>query len=115
MDEYVIAFNRYATLEAAELDSRGAKATWIDICFRPLARFGWLYIYRQGFRLGMRGFMHASLKGAVEFIRYSKLWERQNLRGEILDPSDRVLAEFGGIAEPPSSSARRDPDDLPLS
>jgi (heptosyl)LPS beta-1,4-glucosyltransferase len=99
IDEYVVAFNHYATIEAEELDALGVKSTWVSICLRPIARFGWLYIWKQGFRLGVRGFIHASLKGAFEFIRYSKLWEKQNISQEVSDPSDHVMVEFGGISE----------------
>ncbi len=78
VDEFVGLFNRYATLEAAELDRLGKRATAADIAVKPVLRFLWSYVARGGFRLGTRGLMHSLLKATSDFIRYAKLWERQN-------------------------------------
>ena len=78
LDELVSLFNRYATLEAEELDRLGKRATALDIALRPVLRFLWSYVARGGFRLGTRGLMHSLLKGVSDFVRYAKLWERQN-------------------------------------
>ena len=78
VDEFVALFNRYATVEAAELDRLGKRASALDIILRPLLRFLWSYVARGGFRLGTRGLMHSMLKGVSDYIRYAKLWELQH-------------------------------------
>jgi len=88
VDEYVTAFNRYATLEANVLAEQGKKATSVLIFMRPILRFLWLYVYKQEFRLGTRGLIHAMLKAASEYIRYAKLWEMQNAPRTIHPPAD---------------------------
>lgn len=88
MDEYVTAFNRYATLEADVLADEGKRATAGLIFVRPILRFLWLYLYKQGFRLGPRGLIHAMLKATSEYIRYAKLWEMQNAPRTLHPPPD---------------------------
>ncbi len=88
MDEYVTAFNRYATLEAKVLAEQGKRATAGLIFMRPILRFLWLYVYKQEFRLGTRGLIHAMLKATSEYIRYAKLWEMQNAPQTLHPPAD---------------------------
>ena len=78
LDELISVFNRYATVEAEVLDERGKRATARDIALWPVLRFLWSYLAKGGFRLGTRGLMHSVLKGVRDYMRYAKLWERQN-------------------------------------
>ncbi len=78
MDEYITAFNRYATTEAEVLNERGRRASGIRIFFWPILRFLWNYVAKGGARLGTRGLIHAMLQATAEYIRYAKLWEMQN-------------------------------------
>lgn len=87
MEEYIPQFNRYATLEAQQLDKEGKTATAFTIFFRPILRFLWLYIYKREFRLGTQGLIHAMLKASNEFMRYAKLWEMHNVPRTIQPPS----------------------------
>ena len=79
MNELVGVFNRYATVEAEILDEQGVRATPVNLLLRPILRFLWSYIAKGGFRQGTRGLMHAVLKATSDYIRYAKLWERQNV------------------------------------
>lgn len=79
MDELISLFNRYATLEAQELNRRGKRATALEIFAMPILRFLWSYVARGGFRLGTRGLIHSLLKGSSDYMRYAKLWELQNV------------------------------------
>ncbi len=96
MDEFVGLFNRYATLEAAELDRLGKRATALDIIGRPILRFLWSYVARGGFRLGTRGLMHSLLKAVSDFVRYAKLWERQNVERLPHPPTSLYLDKPSG-------------------
>ena len=88
MDEYITAFNRYATVEAEVLDEKGCRANTFTIVFRPFLRFLWCYVGTGSFRLGMRGLIHAILKAMSEYICYAKLWEMQNPTLTIHPPAD---------------------------
>lgn len=101
--ELVALFNRYADIEAAELDRQGKRATALDILFRPLLRFGWSYLVKGGWRLGTRGLMHALLKAQSDFIRYAKLWERQNASQVNPEPpAELYLPSQKGAAKHPT-------------
>ena len=95
MDELVGVFNRYATVEAEVLDEQGVRATPINIFLRPTLRFLWSYVAKGGFRQGTRGLMHAQLKATSDYMRYAKLWERQNVTSSphppasLYDPSEQ--------------------------
>lgn len=78
VDEYAVAFNRYASLEAEELDRLGKQASPSAIALRPVVRFVWLYVRKGAWRHGTRGLIYAGLKAMNEFLRYAKHWERHN-------------------------------------
>ena len=75
VDEFATLFNRYATLEAAELHRQGVRAGAGTIVVRPVLRFLWHYVARGEARMGTRGVIHAGMKAVSEFLRYAKLWE----------------------------------------
>jgi glycosyltransferase involved in cell wall biosynthesis len=89
LDEYVIAFNRYATIEAQVLHERQARAGIFRIAVKPILRFFWLYVWKMNWRLGTRGLIHSLLKAYSEFIRYSKLWEMDHV-GRVTDPPNEI-------------------------
>lgn len=93
MDEYITSINRYATLEAEVLHEKGYRVNGLTIFLRPILRFLWCYVVRQGFRLGTRGLIHALLKATSEYIRYAKLWEMQNAE-RVIDPPAHIYSDF---------------------
>jgi (heptosyl)LPS beta-1,4-glucosyltransferase len=78
LDELIALFNRYATVEARELDAAGRRARATSVVYRPVLRFLWHYVAAGEIRLGARGLLHSGLKAAAEYMRYAKLWELQN-------------------------------------
>ncbi len=77
VDELVALFNRYATVEARELDAAGVRAGPSHLVLRPVLRFLWHAVARGEARVGTRGVAHAGLKAAAELMRYLKLYELQ--------------------------------------
>jgi glycosyltransferase involved in cell wall biosynthesis len=92
---FVDRHNRYATLEAEELDNpsrnirpgsffgnwadrrRAIKShVWSRLPGRPVIRFLWLYILRQGFRDGREGFFYCSLIAWYDLLINAKVFER---------------------------------------
>lgn len=100
MDEYVLLFNRYATLEAHSLNTQGVKARPLDLIIRPVLRFLWSYLARGGWRLGTRGLLHALLKASSDFMRYAKLWEAQNVT-PTPDPPAKYQSPLSGDTSAP--------------
>ncbi len=107
IDEYIPVFNRYATVEAEILRDAGTRATGALIFWRPLLRFLWCYVYKQEFRLGTRGLIHAGLKAVSEYIRYAKLWEMQNAPRTLHPPAGLLPgAADAAPASSPQEAAR---------
>jgi hypothetical protein len=90
MDELVANVNRYATVEAEAREREGARATALDIALRPVLRFAWCYVWKGGWRLGVRGLNWSLLRAAAEWLRWAKLWERQNV-GDSSQPPDELV------------------------
>ena len=71
---------RYTTLMARRKFEQGKRAGLVEFCLRPSAAFVKKYIFQQGFRDGLAGFMIAVLHAFYTFVKYAKLWELQQNR-----------------------------------
>jgi glycosyltransferase involved in cell wall biosynthesis len=100
IDGSVVALNRYATTEAEMLDAEGVRATYPKLATRPVLRFLWCFVRKGGFRHGARGLVWSLLRATAEGLRWAKLWERQNVRGELNEPPPELLEQAG----PPSGN-----------
>jgi (heptosyl)LPS beta-1,4-glucosyltransferase len=78
LDELIALFNRYATVESAELRAAGRRASAPSVVYRPMLRFLWQYVAMGEFRLGGHGLVHSALKASSEYMRYAKLWELEH-------------------------------------
>jgi (heptosyl)LPS beta-1,4-glucosyltransferase len=90
MDELASTANRYATVEADVLERDGARAGVLDLAVRPIVRFLWSYVWKGAWRLGTRGLNASILKAIAEWLRWAKLWERQNVRDAEQPPDELV-------------------------
>jgi glycosyltransferase involved in cell wall biosynthesis len=75
LEDFVTRSNRYSTLAAQEITSRGGRAGLADLALRPLGRFLSMYVLRRGFLDGWRGFVLAVLYANYVFLRMAKAWE----------------------------------------
>jgi len=82
LEDFVARSNRYSTLAAHEIVSRGGRAGLADLALRPLGRFVSMYILRLGFLDGWRGFVLAVLYANYVFLRMAKAWETRRCAGE---------------------------------
>lgn len=64
---------------AAELRAEGRSARVRDIVLRPPARFLRAYLFKQGFRDGLPGFLIAAATAFHVMLKYAKLWELDRL------------------------------------
>ena len=72
LSEYMLQFERYTTMEAEYLKSRGYRVTSIDLIAKPVGQFLRLYILKQGFRDGWEGFLFSWFSGRYVFVKYMK-------------------------------------------
>jgi glycosyltransferase involved in cell wall biosynthesis len=69
--------NKYATLEARAKSESGLRASMPRMIVKPIARFGWHYVFDGSWRAGRAGLVHALTAASAEFMREAKLWELQ--------------------------------------
>lgn len=84
LSHHLQKIDSYTTIIAREKDTAGRRARVTDFVFRPPARFFRMYVLRGGFRDGVRGWILAGVGACYVFLKYAKLWERQNV------PRDRT-------------------------
>ncbi len=82
LEDFVTRSNRYSTLAAQEIVSRGGRAGLADLALRPLGRFLSMYILKFGFLDGWRGFVLAVLYANYVFLRMAKAWEARRGSGQ---------------------------------
>jgi glycosyltransferase involved in cell wall biosynthesis len=82
LEDFVARSNRYSTLAAHEITSRGGRTGLADVALRPLGRFLSMYVLRRGFLDGWRGFVLAVLYANYVFLRMAKAWEARRGSGE---------------------------------
>ncbi len=80
ISEHLRSIDRYTTLAAQELYSRGTKSGVFRSSFSAASAFFKTYWIRQGFRDGTQGFLIACFASYYNLTKYAKLWEleRQN-------------------------------------
>jgi glycosyltransferase involved in cell wall biosynthesis len=82
LEDFVTRSNRYSTLAAQDIVSRGGRARLADLVLRPLGRFFSMYVLKRGFLDGWRGFALAVLYANYVFLRMAKAWEARLRSGE---------------------------------
>lgn len=70
--------NRYSSLGMEELLRRKKKFHLILLLFKPLGKFFETYVWKLGFLDGYPGFIIAIGAAYSMFLKYAKLWEREN-------------------------------------
>ena len=67
--------DRYTTLMAQRRFEAGKRSSVWKMLFAPPIGFLRKYIFQQGFRDGVHGFVIAAEHGCYTFVKYAKLWE----------------------------------------
>jgi glycosyltransferase involved in cell wall biosynthesis len=68
----------YSTIAAEYLHNKGVKAGGFHMFFRAVSGFIRSYIVKQGFRDGVPGLIIAMFAAYSVFLKYAKVWERNN-------------------------------------
>ncbi|MCF8261385.1 MAG: glycosyltransferase family 2 protein [Melioribacteraceae bacterium] len=78
---YYEKFNKYTSLAAEDLVKKDRNAGVSDLVIRPIIIFLKMYIIRFGFLDGIQGLMLAVFSANYVFTKYSKLWEKNIIKG----------------------------------
>lgn len=76
--QYMEKFDRYTTWASYDREKRTKKVTLVHLAGRPIWRFFKQYFLRFGFLDGRAGFIVCALAAFSVFLKYAKLWDRQN-------------------------------------
>ena len=85
LDQYFEKFLRYTRWSAADLKSRGIRASGPRIVLRPIGRFLRQYLLEGGFRYGRHGLVLCMLAAFSVFTKYARRWEDEK-RGDGPEP-----------------------------
>lgn len=75
---YLNKQNRYTSLAADMALAAGKRASFSRLALSPIVRFIKFYFVRQGFRDGLPGLIHIAIGCMNSFLKYAKMFERQN-------------------------------------
>jgi glycosyltransferase involved in cell wall biosynthesis len=75
VDVFLEKIDHYTTLEARSLSGARRRFRTSDVTLRPMWTFFKLYVFKQGFRDGVEGFMFCALSGLSVAVRAWKLRE----------------------------------------
>jgi glycosyltransferase involved in cell wall biosynthesis len=76
-DQYMKKFDRYTSWAAGDRAKKTPRVGFIHLFGRPLARFIRQYFLKLGLLDGKAGFIICGLAAFSVFLKYAKLWERQ--------------------------------------
>jgi glycosyltransferase involved in cell wall biosynthesis len=76
-EQYMRKFDRYTTWAAGDRAKKTRRVTAVHLLGRPLWRFFKQYIMRLGVLDGRAGIIVCMLAAFSVFLKYAKLWERQ--------------------------------------
>jgi hypothetical protein len=76
-DQYMRKFHRYTTWAAGDRAEKTRRVTFVHLTLRPGWRFLKQYILRGGILDGRAGLIICTLAAFSVFLKYAKLWERQ--------------------------------------
>ena len=80
LSEHHRVTDSYTTLAAEHLANSGAKSSSSKMFFGAVGAFFRTYIAKQGFRDGVQGLIIACFTAYGVFLKYAKVWERNNLK-----------------------------------
>ncbi len=76
MKTFLDKINHYTTLEARARFAAGLRPRGIELAFRPVWTFLKLYLFKQGFRDGIEGFVFCAMSGVSVAARH---WKHREL------------------------------------
>lgn len=77
ISQWIGKMNEYTSVKAKELHERKAKFQRGQAIFSPIAVFFRNYFLKAGYKDGFHGFIAATFASFYEFVKHTKLWEKQ--------------------------------------
>jgi glycosyltransferase involved in cell wall biosynthesis len=77
LSEHIQQIDKFTAILAREMRAAGRPFHLWDLLLRPVGRFLKGYVFRQGFRNGLPGFLVSISTAYYVFMKYAKLWELQ--------------------------------------
>ena len=77
IEEHVIQNNKFSTISAESLVTRGKKSSWFNMIFNPWWAFFKGYFLRLGFLDGFYGFVIAVNVAHFTFLKHIKVYQKQ--------------------------------------
>ncbi len=77
LNEHILKWNHYTSLEVEKSLSRGKKFVLRNLLLRPIGEFFKLYFLKGGFRDGLHGFIFAIIGTHYKFMQSVKLWNHE--------------------------------------
>lgn len=75
LSRYLDKQNRYTSMQAVEMATRGKKPHAMKMAVSPMVRFLKFYVLRRGFLDGWQGFAHIAIGCFFAFVKYAKARE----------------------------------------
>jgi hypothetical protein len=82
INQFIDKTQRYSSLSALEMHSKGKRFRLTNLLFNPPATFIKMYLIKQGFRDGLHGLVLAILYSYYTLLKYIKLWEATECTSE---------------------------------
>jgi len=80
IDEHILQANKFSSIAAKELVSKGKPIYFIKIFLNPIAKFIRNYILHLGFLDGFYGFIICQITANETFLKYIKAWQMRKGR-----------------------------------
>ncbi len=81
--QYLEKMNRYTNLEVSASSPKKIRYWWYYTTLAPVFTFVRSYFSRKGYRDGWHGLVVCGLSAFQDFVKYTKLWEKEILRRSI--------------------------------
>ncbi len=74
LSDHLSKIDKFTSLSAGEMFTKGKKGTTFDLLFRPPVKFINMYLIKKGFLDGIYGFIVCIIGSFYVFMKYLKLW-----------------------------------------
>lgn len=93
ISQYLDRLNRYTKIQAEDLIESGYKFDWRDMLRKPMGEFLSRFFVGEAHKDGLHGLALSLLQAFSEFIKYLKVWEKENFGDQDITDYHEVIEE----------------------
>lgn len=93
ISQYIDRLNRYSKIQAEEMIESGYKFDWKDMLKKPMGEFLSRFFAGEGYKDGLHGLALSLLQAFSEFIKYLKVWEKEDFGDQDVQNYHEVIEE----------------------